>query len=126
LQPNARRPNGSGNGFPDSARRLNPGLFDQAPILGIVSAVHAPPGQVDHGVRRVDFGSPFAYRLGIPTGHPPRSIRGVPAEHDHVMAVGDEGTGQQRTDLPGSSRDNNLHASSLRTVFSVETLRLQP
>ena len=66
LQPNARRPGGLGNSFSYSECRLNPGFFDEAAILGMVSAVNAPPGQVDNDVRPINFGGPFTGRLSIP------------------------------------------------------------
>src|SRR5438552_4286556 len=47
LQPNPWRPDGSGNGFPDSASGFDSRLFDQATILGVVSAVNTASGQVD-------------------------------------------------------------------------------
>src|SRR5262249_21470990 len=126
LQPNARRPSGAGNGLPYGASRANSGLLDPAPIRAVVPAVNIPAGQVDHGVRAVDFSRPIADRFGIPADHPPRGLAGAAAEHHDFMAVSDERTGQQRTNLPASSRDNNLHVSSLRTVFLVESPRLQP
>jgi hypothetical protein len=38
------------------------------------------------------------------------------------MAISDKGTSEQRTDLAGSSGDNDLHVSSLRTTFFGETV----
>src|SRR5204863_10028371 len=80
-------------------------------------------GQVDHDIRSVDFSRPSADRLGIPADHPPRSLLRIATEHHHVVAASNEGTGEQRTDLPGSSWDNNLHVPSLRPENYLESLR---
>ena len=92
----------------------------------MVSAVNVPPGQIDNGVRPVNLSGPFAYRLGVPADHLPASAPGVTAEDHHLMTIRDEGTGEQRADLPGPTGENNFHASSLRMIFSAEILRLQP
>src|SRR5216683_199426 len=92
----------------------------------MVPAVHAPPGQVDRGVRSVDLSRPIPNRLSIPPDHPPRSLPRIAAQYHHLMAVRDKSTRQQCADLPASSGDDNLHVSSLRTAFLMEILRLKP
>src|SRR5262245_39126402 len=102
------RASGPGNGFPYRAGRSHPGFLDEAAILGMVSAVNAPSGQVDTHVRPVDVGCPVTHRLGIPAGHPPRGVPRLAAEDEHFMPVRDEGAGEQSTYLPAPARDNNL------------------
>src|SRR5262249_35691009 len=120
LEPHARRPSGLGDGRANGACRVDSRFGDEPAIFGSVSAVDAPAGEGDDYVRPGGVPRPGAEGLPNPPDNPPRGLPGGAAQDDDLMAVRDEGTGQKRPDLPRAARNNNLHVSSLPTVFVVE------
>jgi hypothetical protein len=86
--------------------------LDLSPIGLRISAIYIPPGQVDDDIGTVDFSGPRAGRFPVPGDNSPGSAKLSPAEHDHFMLVGNEGTREQRTYLSAASGDYDLHCSA--------------
>jgi hypothetical protein len=102
---------GARNGLPHHARRQDARLQDLVTIPGVVSAVDAPSGQVDHDVASVDLPLPITRRRTVPRHDAPWTDGGVTAQHNDVIAGLMEGAGEYRSDLPGAAWNNNLAAA---------------
>src|SRR5579859_2973296 len=70
------------------------------------------PGQINNSICILKFSHPWAQRQAIPTHLTPGSRARRATQHNNCVPIVMQGAGEERADLAGTTRENNLHVSA--------------
>jgi hypothetical protein len=82
-------------------------MLDLAAIRGVITAIHAPTGEINDDIRAVDDTRPIAHLKCIPTHTIPLGLAGMPADDGDEVALLMEVPRKNAPEMPTSSGYND-------------------
>src|ERR1700694_2237457 len=118
IQPEFRRLRCPGDRVTNQFGGDDSGFLDFATVGRVVSAVDAATRQVDGDIRSVQLLAPFPGVLSIPPDRRPRCRLEVTRDDRHCNAFGMEIPGEDLSDLPASTGDDDAHGLQAVLIVS--------
>lgn len=111
LQPEAWRAGSVLDGATDGFGGLDPGIEDQLAIAWVITAIDGSSGEIDDDIGTVDFVGPSSRGETVPEKSACAGEVGarLSAKNNDMVVSLDEGPGEKRTDLPGTTGDDYFH-----------------
>ena len=100
------------NGFAEQTGRLYPGLFDSFAVGVGVTAIHAASSQIDEDVNLFQSRHPRSEHCSIPLHRLPGRGLNCPSQHDNLMPLAVEISGEKVPDLSIAASENNAKRST--------------